>query len=217
VLYIITKYKLAKDNNTIDRKCRIIMKKQKDITDKTRQAFIDTFCQLYSQKPLDKISVQEITRKAGYNRSTFYQYFFDINDLLSTVEQELLDDIVKKRSQAGKSGRSFVEDLVELYEEKELYLEALLGDYGNNHFLKQIISLPNIDIPELNFPDDHKLKPYLIEYRLSGSLALFRLWLRRGKDLSAEEFISLVAELYQDGMEAFYVTRYNKQNGEGKS
>lgn len=179
------------------------MKKQPEITDKTRQTFIDAFCLLYSQKPLEKITVHEITRKAGYNRSTFYQYFLDINDLLITIEDELMSYIIEKRSKAGSHGNPFISDLVELYEEKSLYLSALLGDYGSQRFLEQVKAIPEIEIPGLGLPDEHRLKPYLVEYRLSSALSLFRLWLRRGQDLSTEEFISLVADLYQDGIGAF--------------
>ncbi len=179
------------------------MYKKPEITDKTRQTFIDAFCLPHSKKPLEKITVQEITRKAGYNRSTFYQYFFDINDLLSCVENELLEYVSEKRSKAGKGDYSFIHDLMELYETKSLYLNALLGEFGSTRFLEQLKSIPGIDIPGLDLPDDHKLKPYLIGYRLSGALSLFRLWLCRCKDLSTEEMLSLVAVLYQEGMSAF--------------
>ncbi|WP_339255351.1 TetR/AcrR family transcriptional regulator [Paenibacillus sp. FSL R5-0713] len=69
------------------------MKKQPQITEKTRQKFIVVFCELYSQKPIEKISVQEIANNSGYNRSTFYQYFTDIYALLDAVENDLLNDI----------------------------------------------------------------------------------------------------------------------------
>lgn len=64
------------------------MKKQPQITEKTRQVFIEVFCELYSQKPIEKISVQEIAKISGYNRSTFYQYFTDLYDLLDSVEND---------------------------------------------------------------------------------------------------------------------------------
>ncbi|MCP1427220.1 MULTISPECIES: TetR/AcrR family transcriptional regulator [Paenibacillus] len=69
------------------------MKKQPKITEKTRQTFVGVFCELYSQKPIEKISVQEIANKSGYNRSTFYQYFTDIYELLDALENDLLNDI----------------------------------------------------------------------------------------------------------------------------
>lgn len=71
------------------------MKKQPQITEKTRQKFVEVFCELYSQKPIEKISVQEIANKSGYNRSTFYQYFTDIYELLDSVENDLLNDMKK--------------------------------------------------------------------------------------------------------------------------
>lgn len=186
------------------------MKKQSETTDKTKQAFIDAFCILHSQMPLNKISVQDITRKAGYNRSTFYQYFFDINDLLLNIEIELMDYIAEKRSKAGTGGHSFIKDLVDLYEEKALYMSALLGDFGSNRFLEQLKAIPEIEIQGLDLPDGHRLKPYLSEYRLSGALSLFRLWLRRGHDLPTEEFISLVADLYQNGIASFDAASYEE-------
>ncbi|MFC6651830.1 TetR/AcrR family transcriptional regulator [Paenibacillus rhizoplanae] len=69
------------------------MNKQPQVTEKTRQRFIEVFCELYSQKPIEKISIQEIANRSGYNRSTFYQYFTDIYELLDAVENNLLHDI----------------------------------------------------------------------------------------------------------------------------
>lgn len=172
------------------------MYKQPEITDRTKQAFVDAFCLLYGQKPLEKITVQEIARKAGYNRGTFYQYFLNIDELLDYVENDLLDYILEKRGKAGAGGNSFIGDLVELYETKAAYINAMLGNFGGSRFLEKLRTESKLDIPELDLPDDHPLKPYLVEFHLSTSLSLFRLWLRRGKDLPVEELITMIADLY---------------------
>ena len=44
-------------------------------TEATKQAFVDALCQLTCKKPVARVTVKEISDKAGYNRSTFYQYF----------------------------------------------------------------------------------------------------------------------------------------------
>lgn len=175
------------------------MKKQPEITEQTRQAFMEAFCLLYSQKPLEKITVQEVTRRAGYNRSTFYQYFSDINELLSCVEQEFLDYLSKTRWKLAAESQSFIVDLVELYETKALYINALFGEFTSSHFLERLKEAVRFDVPELEGISDSELTPYLMEYRLSGAISLFRLWLRRGKDLSAPDFLALIAKLYQQG------------------
>jgi hypothetical protein len=51
------------------------MRKQSEITDKTRQALIDAFCLLYSQKPIKKISIQEITKKQDIITAHFIRIF----------------------------------------------------------------------------------------------------------------------------------------------
>lgn len=143
------------------------MHNQPEAVNETKQAFIDAFCILYSQKTLEKITVQEIARKAGYNRGTFYQYFLDIGDLLNYIRE--------KRSSAGDGDSSFIDDLLELYETKATYFNAMLGDFGSSQFLEKLKRESNLNITELDLPDDHLLKPYLVEFHLSASLSLFRL------------------------------------------
>ncbi|KWX79063.1 DNA-binding transcriptional repressor AcrR [compost metagenome] len=182
------------------------MKKQPEITEKTRQNFIDVFCELYSQKPIEKISIQEIANKAGYNRSTFYQYFTDIYELLDFVENDLLSYI--KEELANKELSTYtVQNALHCLENREYLtvLNALLGDHGSIRFLERLkreITLGRLD---LNFPQNHSITPYLIEFHISTSLSLFRLWLQRQKDLSPEEFFELVDNLYTKG-----VTPYSK-------
>lgn len=115
------------------------MKKQPQITEKTRQKFVEVFCELYSQKPIEKISVQEIANKSGYNRSTFYQYFTDIYELLDSVENDLLNDIKKEMANKELSMHT-VQDTLYCLDKREhlLVLNALLGDYGSARFLKRL-------------------------------------------------------------------------------
>lgn len=90
------------------------MKKQPELTEKTKQAFLDAFCDFYEQKPIEKISVQEIADAAGYNRSTFYQYFCDIYELLECVENDVIDYMQKKAFE----GKDDIPDIVIFYKKK---------------------------------------------------------------------------------------------------
>jgi len=73
--------------------CRTVykMNKQPEITEQTRKNIIMAFCKLYEEKPIEKISVKEIIALAGYNRSTFYEYFTDIYALLKFIEDDVID------------------------------------------------------------------------------------------------------------------------------
>lgn len=180
------------------------MKKQPQITEKTRQTFINVFCELYSQKPIEKISIQEISNKAGYNRSTFYQYFTDIYELLDFVENDLLNYIKEEMANKKLSSHT-VQDAFHCLENKEYLsvLNALLGDYGKIRFLERLKKEISLGRLELNLPPNSSITPYLIEFHIASSLSLFRLWLQRQKDLSPEEFFNLVENLYTKGVEPY--------------
>ncbi|MGM9600586.1 MAG: TetR/AcrR family transcriptional regulator [Faecousia sp.] len=170
----------------------------------TKEALAEAFCSLYSKMPLERITVQAVARKAGYNRSTFYQYFSDINDLLEHVESNLLDFIKKRRKNETETDRdTFLENIFSLYREKSLYIDALMGDYGSNRFLDRAKDILRQNVCELSMPDENPLKPYLIEFRISSALALFHLWKKRGKDLPSNDFLKLVSDLYLYGTSAY--------------
>lgn len=53
----------------------------------TKRAMAGALIDLCKIKPFNKISVQDITKKVGLNRQTFYYHFNDKNDLLCLIYQ----------------------------------------------------------------------------------------------------------------------------------
>ena len=49
--------------------------------EKTKTAIHNTFLELRSKKPLEKITIKELCEKAQINKSTFYSHYRDIYDL----------------------------------------------------------------------------------------------------------------------------------------
>lgn len=54
---------------------------------------MQAFISLYREKPMDAITVTAITRRAGYNRTTFYHYFEDTADLYRSLEDDIYNGI----------------------------------------------------------------------------------------------------------------------------
>lgn len=169
------------------------MKKQPEITDQTRKNIITAFCQLYEHKPIEKIYVKDVIAKAGYNRSTFYEYFSDIYELLSYIENDVIQYI-----KAGINDTPHTQiDLVHLLSAKEDYLKVLLGSYGVVRFqdrLKQEFASKDMQ--------GDRWRAYLNEYHLSVSLSMYRIWLQK-KDISLEELSNLIHVLYSSGINGF--------------
>ena len=78
------------------------MNKRPELTEQTKRNLRTAFWSLYAQKPLEKISVREITALAGYNRGTFYLYYQDVYDLLNQIEDELLAPVLRRYVLDGK-------------------------------------------------------------------------------------------------------------------
>lgn len=57
-----------------------------------RTAIIDTFKDLMSKQPIDKITVTEICARSYVNRHTFYYYFTDIMDIFKYIIYEELSE-----------------------------------------------------------------------------------------------------------------------------
>ncbi|NMD37917.1 MAG: TetR/AcrR family transcriptional regulator [Christensenellaceae bacterium] len=66
--------------------------KESRIKNQTKHNFMQAFLDLYLENSKQKISVKSITEKAGYNRGTFYNYFNDVEDLRTAIENELIPD-----------------------------------------------------------------------------------------------------------------------------
>ena len=64
-------------------------------SEKTKNKIIDTYLDLMSEKRWDKITVKELCDKCSITRSTFYQYYSDIYDLVEDLETSLLEELVQ--------------------------------------------------------------------------------------------------------------------------
>lgn len=61
---------------------------------KTKQVLRQSFAILLAEKPLEDITVKELTERADINRGTFYCHYKDIYDLKDQIERELFDEFV---------------------------------------------------------------------------------------------------------------------------
>ena len=95
---------------------------------------------------IEKITVREITERAGYNRATFYLYFRDVYDLFEQLEDEILSQVralVDNRLLAGDTldFSNHMGFIVGLAQRFDGYMPRLIaGDPSFGERLKQIIA-----------------------------------------------------------------------------
>lgn len=150
---------------------------------KTKQKITDAFFSLYEEKPIEKISIKEITSLAGCHRSTFYEYFTDIYDLLKQEEDSILQLQLQNIITPAKERRinllqtsSFITPFLNLYEQKGRYLVILLGEHGDPAFARKIKSnIVSAAKEVFDFAGDDIKSEYLLEFIASGAFASINL------------------------------------------
>ncbi|MCD8299999.1 MAG: TetR/AcrR family transcriptional regulator, partial [Clostridiales bacterium] len=178
------------------------MKKQPEITARTRQKLIDAFWELFGEKGLNQITVAGITAKAGYNRSTFYEYFEDISDLLSSEEDRLMDEMKDNFSTVDMtdlqkdilSGNSSFAAMFNIFNE-QIYL--LLGPNGDPSFMDRVKQeLMPLLTDSFGPLTENPYIDYIIVYAHSAIIGLLQYWHDQGKNISVEEIRRLGHNLY---------------------
>lgn len=174
-----------------------------DVTDERRRTkggklLKAEFRKALMEKGIRKISVKELCRSAGLNRSTFYENYASLQDLLYEVQRDYFRNIftmlppgVSFASTAPAEDRLAVMRIVLKYHtEHRDELFALLdnnsaGDFETNIslFLKREI-LP---------PDCSKLDEYEFTYHFMGNLTAVITWLRENRACDEEAFASFLA------------------------
>ncbi len=61
---------------------------------RTKNAIKEAFLDLKQKKPVEKITVTELTRQAGINKATFYLHYSDIYALSDEIEGGMIDEIL---------------------------------------------------------------------------------------------------------------------------
>lgn len=172
-------------------------------TAQTRENLSEAFWELYCQKKIDQISIKEITEKAGYHRSTFYEYFVDIYDVLNQLEESLLvyiQEYVVNSLAAEKNG-DFTHRMADLYESRGRYLNVLLGENGDPYFAKKLktVMRPAL-IKAFGLPESDIHTAYIFEFGVSAIIASITHWYQNNKNLPSKELIFLIRSMLLNGV-----------------
>lgn len=181
------------------------MKKQPEVTDATRNTFIRVFCELYRSKPIEKITIREITEISGYNRSTFYQYFKDVYDLLDYIENELIAVIANSIASTQVTDLHFTENFVVMLSyilrEHDYYSTILTCSGANSGFVRKIrgCMLP-IFVDKFQITENNMSSIYVLEFYLSGILTTLTHWLEEPESLTLSQLGTLIQGIWGEGL-----------------
>lgn len=190
------------------------MNKKPEVTEQTKTNLKEAFFELYTQKPIEKITIHQITDRAGYNRGTFYLYYNDVYDILREIEDMLLHEIdilihEKLLNQLPLDILKCIGMIVDIHQSYSKYVIVLLSDNGDPAFETKLKELLKPFWTEYFLSDETRTEletELLLEYHLSGLLALISKWLSYSDQMDVEEFMIFAVNHILGGSGLFRLT-----------
>ena len=152
------------------------------------------FVSLLQTKELSQITVSDICKKAGLNRTTFYANYLDIYDLADKIKEHLENEM-KQLYQEEYEKRFNSNDYLKLFrhiKDNPLFFKTYfkLG-YDNNYK----VVLYDYEQAKKYFDDKHI--EYHIEFFKSGLNAVLKKWLENDCAETPEEIAEIIQSEYQ--------------------
>ena len=165
---------------------------------------------LLKKKPFEYITISEVCKTAGVNRSTFYLHYENICDLLGETTRYLLDGFLSYFSTDTKSISLNLKDadldelnfitikylipyLTYIKENKEIFATALLHiksfDF-DGVYERMFENIFNPILDRFHYPED--CRKYVMMYYLNGINAISLEWVKDGCEKSVEEISQII-------------------------
>lgn len=173
-----------------------IIKTKKNI----RQAFIKMLCEM----DYEKITVQELSKRAMIDRKTFYAHYDTLDTLLEELQHEMAKNFME-RTKNMKRPR----DIDKVTREFFLYSEELgeLGEKLNcseSRLSQEIKSEIMSEMWKTSIPDNIFLQNILVSFVSQSTLAIYRQWTADKKKIPLEEIIKIATDLICNGVNGLY-------------
>lgn len=159
----------------------------------------ESFKELTLKQPIEKITIKEITDKAGVIRPTFYNHFQDKYELLEWIITKELLEPVEPLIQIGLISEALVVLFSNIEKEKEFYTRAIRLEGQNSFGSIAQESVEQILLKVFQMNSIGKKQKYvwltperIAEYYAQSMCYVVISWIKTGMTISARE----VAEVY---------------------
>ncbi len=160
-------------------------KRKRESIDKIEKAFIN----MLQSKDIKNISVTDICKETGLNRSTFYANFIDVYDLADKLREKLEKDFDSQFTEtANQSAEAMFRHI---YENQIFYKTYFKLGYDERHqtYIYDTLRAEN------DFKGKH-IK-YHIEFFRNGLNSIIKMWLADGCRETPEEMAEILKSEYR--------------------
>ncbi len=176
------------------------MAKEYSCVKRTKRAFENSLAALSKERPLNRITVKMLCEHAQLSRNAFYFHYKDINDLISDIENNTLNDIFSNFDELREIGfpknvRATIVSLIELIDSNRDVYRMLLE---HSEVFTEKVSRAFCDFNFSYFEEYHAKGnvnrtgfDFFYMFVSSGFYGLLKHWLDNPDDMSKNELIGL--------------------------
>lgn len=107
-----------------------------------KEILAESFREIAEMKPIDKITVKDVTENAGYSAATFYRQFKDKYDLIAWAYSRDLEKILDRIAFDEMSWKRTLRDAAAYYDAHRDYLaNLLLNTNGYDSFIRNMTEI----------------------------------------------------------------------------
>lgn len=164
-------------------------KRKKESMDRIEKVFIE----LLQTKELDEISVSDICKRAGLNRTTFYANYTDIYGLADAIRDKLeneVSDLYREEVTQGFNSNDLLKLFRHIKDNQIFYKTYFKLGYDNNYKILRY----DTALAYKHF--QNKFIEYHMEFFKAGITQIIKIWLNGGCKESPEDMFEIIKSEY---------------------
>lgn len=180
--------------------------------EKTLALIEQTFLLLTEEKDVPQITVKEICERANINRCTFYAHYLDINDLMSKLEQKVVDEYLAVMGQYKydtDGAGIIIQFLLFVYENPKLFKLFFNESSPGAGWQAIYTTIEKKTIPmwlqESTVSEDQA--EMIFRYMMNGTYAILESWYNSGFSMDVKSIEGLIENLSKYGVYHFIYTK----------
>ena len=152
------------------------------------------FIQLLQGKELDEISVSDLCKRAGLNRTTFYANYTDIYGLADAIRDKLeiaVSALYNDEISQGYNSNDYLKLFRHIKENQIVYQTYFKLGYENNY------KIIRYDTALAREHFQNRFIEYHMEFFRAGITQIIKLWLKNGCRESPEDMVEIIKSEYR--------------------
>ena len=171
-------------------------------SNQTKKALAEALKQLLTRKPINKITINDITEQCGISRMTFYYHFKDIYDLVEWTQEEATQQIIGENRYADNWQQGFLDLLKEVKDNQKLYMNVYRSmdrEAIERYLLKKVepLLMPVVEKEAAGMgisPEGKRVVAIFYTYAFIGVVLD---WISKGMPLTPQQVVTLTAAVVQ--------------------